>query len=84
MDENPYKAPQRRYWRHPERVVLVSGLASLVTTWGLGLAGFFTGNQVLYGWAFLAGLVTFAIASAPLVAFLIGVMIERVRGNRRG
>ena len=83
MDEKPDRSPQRRsWWRHPERVVLALGLVSLLSTWGLGLAGLFTGNRVFYGWASFALLVTLAIASTPLVVFLIGVMIEKLRGDR--
>jgi hypothetical protein len=67
---------------HPERVLLVL-LGTLVpTVWALGLAGYFTGNDVFYRWAVVVLGVTLVIASTPLIVFVIFELIEKFRGGR--
>jgi hypothetical protein len=67
---------------HPDRVVLYLGLVLMITTWTLGLTGFFTGNRQITMWAGYALVATLVVASTPLFAYIIGLAIEKFRGDR--
>ena len=60
------------------------GMALLLTAWSLGLAGFLSGNKHFLHWAagFLAA--TLLVASTPIVAFLVGLVIEEIHRGDRG
>ena len=67
---------------HPERFVLILGGTMLLLTWGLGIAGFLTGDRRFFQWAGYALALGFATMATPMLVFLIGLVIERLRGDR--
>ena len=74
-------SPQKRL--HPVRVVLILGGAMLLLTWGLGIAGLVAGDKRFFHWASYAFALGFAIMATPMVAFLVGLTIEKRRGDHR-
>ena len=73
--------PRKRL--HPERVVLILGVVMVLLTCGAGLAGILTGDKRFFSWMRYAILLGFAIMATPMLAFLIGLAIEKLRGKRR-
>lgn len=62
---------------HPINVVRWLAVVMLLTTWGLGITGFTTGNADLYRWAAYVFVVLLCVAFSPLIVFLIGSIIDR-------
>ena len=73
-------SPGRRL--HPERIILVIGGAAVILTWVLGLTGFITGSKRLVAYAGYVFAIGVAVWSLPLLTYLIGLIIEKFRGNR--
>jgi hypothetical protein len=48
----------------------------------LAASGFALGRPRLYTWAGRMRIATLVMALMPLLAFLVGVVIERIRGDR--
>lgn len=67
---------------HPERFVLILSGVMVLLTYGLGLAGFITGNKRFFLWAAYTFAIGFAVMATPMLAFLIGLIIEKFRSNR--
>ena len=67
---------------HPIHVLKFVVVVLLLTTWALGLMGFFTEDQRFLAWAGYALVTTVAVASTPLLFFAIGFAIEKFRGDR--
>jgi hypothetical protein len=67
---------------HPERVFMVLILVSGLTTYALFGIGFFLDQPNIYRWAWSALAITLLIGFIPLVAALIGVAIDKLRGDR--
>lgn len=67
---------------HPIRVVQFAAALSLIATWVLATSGFALGQPRLYTWAGRMLIATLVVALMPLSAFLVGVVIERIRGDR--
>ncbi len=67
---------------HPIHVLKFVLVVLLLTTWALGLIGFFTENSRLIAWAGYTFVVTFAVASTPMLFFVVGLVIEKFRGDR--
>ncbi|MBX3435663.1 MAG: hypothetical protein KF847_20285 [Pirellulales bacterium] len=62
--------------------MLILGGVMLLLTWGLGLAGFLTGDKRFFPWAGYAFALGFAIVATPMITFLIVLVIEKLRGKR--
>lgn len=58
------------------------GLVLLTTTWALAITGYFTGDSRLFAWAVYAFAATLAVASTPLLAFAVGLAIEKIVRDR--
>jgi hypothetical protein len=67
---------------YPIRVVQFAAALSLIATWVLAASGFALGRPRLYTWSGRMLIATLVVALIPLVAFLVGVVIERIRGDR--
>jgi hypothetical protein len=73
--------PERRRL-HPERVLMVLIAAFGVPTYALFATGYFFGMSNLYRWAWITGAITVLLGCTPMVVFLIGLVIEKLWGNR--
>jgi len=62
---------------HPIAVVKLLALVLLFATWGLGIAGFATGNRDYYRWAIYVFGVLLCLSLAPLFLFALGRLFER-------
>jgi hypothetical protein len=68
-----------RWLRQPEHVFLLVWFLLGLSTLGLLLTWFFTGNKRFLTWGLYSGAVTIAVGFLPLVVFLIGLAIEKRR-----
>lgn len=68
---------------HPERVLMVLIAAFGIATYTLLATAYFGSNSRLYRWAWITGAITVVIGCTPLVGFLIGLAIEKLRGDRQ-
>jgi small-conductance mechanosensitive channel len=71
---------QRRL--HPERIVMVLLAAFGLATYALLATAYFGGFSHLYRWAWITGTITVLTGCLPLLTFLIGLAIEKLRGDR--
>lgn len=67
---------------HPIRLVQIAAALSLLATWVLAASGFVLGQPRLYTWVGRMLIATLMVALMPLLAFLVGVVFERSRGDR--
>lgn len=68
---------------HPERVLMMLILLSGIVTYTLFGIGFFFDKPWLYPWAAWALATTIAVASIPMLGYLLCLVIERIRRDRR-
>lgn len=62
---------------HPVHVIQWLGIAFGLASWGLGIAGFVTGNTDLYHWAAYTFGVLLCVAFTPLLVFVLTSFFER-------
>lgn len=62
---------------HPITVVKWLAILLLLTTWGLGIAGFATGENDYYRWAVYVFGVLLCVAFAPLIVFALSFLFEK-------
>ena len=62
---------------HPIHVIQWLGIALGLACWGLGIAGFVTGNTDLYRWAAYTFGVLLCVAFTPLLVFVLTSFFER-------
>jgi predicted membrane channel-forming protein YqfA (hemolysin III family) len=62
---------------HLITVVKWLAIVLLLITWGLGIAGFATGQSDYYRWAVYAFGVLLCVAFLPLVVFVISSLFEK-------
>lgn len=67
---------------HPINVIGAVAIILVTSTWTLALLGFVLGRPSLYAWAVRILILTAAVSMTPLIASLVGITIERVRGDR--
>jgi hypothetical protein len=73
---------ERQRLIHPIDVLWWALAILWIATLGLALSGFLFTQPRLYLYAKRFLLITIAVSMLPLVAAMVGVVIERIRGNR--
>lgn len=66
---------------YPINVIRFVVVVLLIATYGLAFLGFSFAEPRLYAWAKRICIATLAVSLTPLLTFLVGEVVDRVRGD---